>query len=190
MKAWLRELERALNKKFYKDEASDIVSYYEEMIEDRISHGEDFEDIVKDYQIDQIVKSMTPEVLSKRDNNTYKKTAKSMGQLTQVLLSTPLLLPLGIVYIVLLIISFSMIVTILGIGFGAVVGLGTILVNIASIGIGSAESFVLVGAAVIGFAVAVLVCAVILKIVWEMSKLILKWFVKIVRKGERNEMVV
>lgn len=190
MKAWLRELERALNKKFYKEEASDIVSYYEEMIEDRMSSGEDFEDIVKDYQIDQIVKSMTPEVLSKRNNNTYKKTAKSMGQLTSLLLSTPLLIPLGIMYVILLIIGFSMVVSILGIAFGAVIGLGSILANIVSIGIGTAESFALIGASVIGFAVAILVCSIILKIVWEISKLILKWFVKIARKGERNEMVV
>jgi uncharacterized membrane protein len=190
MKTWLRELEKALNKKFYKEETEGIVSFYQEMIEDRISQGENFEEIVKDYQIDQIVKSMTPEVLSKRDNNTYKRTAKSMGQLTSVLLSTPLLIPLGIIYIILLVIGFSMIVSIFGIAFGAIVGLGSILLNVANIGIGTGESVALIGAAIIGFAVAILVCLIILKIVWEMSKLILNWFVKIARKGEKNEMVV
>jgi uncharacterized membrane protein len=93
-------------------------------------------------------------------------------------------------YVILLIIGFSMVVSILGIAFGAVIGLGSILANIVSIGIGTAESFALIGASVIGFAVAILVCSIILKIVWEISKLILKWFVKIARKGERNEMVV
>ena len=190
MKTWLKELERALSKKFYKEEVVDIVAYYQEMIEERMSHGEDFEDIISDYQIDQIVKSMTALVLSKRENDTYKKTARSMSQLTVLLLSTPLLIPLGIIYVVLLIVSFSLVVSIMGIAFGTVVGLGSIIFNIASIGIGSGESFALIGAALIGFAVAILVCALLLKMVWEVSKLILKWFVKIVKKGEENEMVV
>ncbi|MDO9628767.1 MAG: hypothetical protein Q7I99_02600 [Acholeplasmataceae bacterium] len=110
MKNWLRDLENALSKKFYKDEVSDIVSYYQEMIEERLSGGEKLEVILEEYDIKDIVKTMTPDVLVKRKNDTYPRLAKSVKQLLVTLLSTPLLIPIAVIYASLLIFAFSMIV--------------------------------------------------------------------------------
>jgi uncharacterized membrane protein len=110
MKTWLKELENALSKKFYKDEVLDIVSYYQEMIEERLSGGENLDVILAEYDIKTIVKSMTPDVLVKRKNDTYPRLARSMKQLLQALLSTPLLIPIAVIYGALLIFAFSMII--------------------------------------------------------------------------------
>jgi uncharacterized membrane protein len=49
MQKWLEELRIELEKHFYPDEVSDILEYYEEMIEDRFQNGELKEDILASY---------------------------------------------------------------------------------------------------------------------------------------------
>ena len=110
MKTWLKDLENALSKKFYKDEVSDITSYYEEMIQERLSGGEKLDVILEEYNIKDIVKTMTPDVLVKRKNDTYPRLVRSMKQLLATLLSTPLLIPIAIIYASLLIFALSMII--------------------------------------------------------------------------------
>jgi uncharacterized membrane protein len=102
VKSWLSQLERKLGKSFYKDEVADVVGYYEEIINERIAQGEDESEVLKSYDIDQIVKEITPEVLMKRDHKTLKRVSKSTKQLILLLLSTPILIPLATVLIVFL----------------------------------------------------------------------------------------
>jgi len=188
MKAWINELKRALSKHFYKEEVEDILAYYQEFIEDRMANGESFDDIAESYPIDQIIKSMRPVILSKRKNDTYGKQAKSMRQLFYILWSTPLLIPLGIIYLILMIVSLSMIVSIFGITFSAIVGLAAIVLDVFKSSLGTAESFAIIGISLLGLGFAALICSFILKLVWEVSKWIYKWFIKIIKKGEHNEM--
>jgi uncharacterized membrane protein len=89
MKTWLKELEKELRLRFYVNEVSDIISFYEEMIEDRLASGEDIEDILSDYDAKEIAKSMTTDVVMKRANDTYQAVVKSSKQLLKFLLSTP-----------------------------------------------------------------------------------------------------
>jgi len=77
MKTWLKELERALRTKFYDDEVKDILNYYEEIINDRLSSGEKIDDILSGYEIKKIVKDMTPEILMKRENTSVLRVSKS-----------------------------------------------------------------------------------------------------------------
>ena len=51
MKTWLRELERELKRRFYDEEVKDVLSYYEEMIQERLSSGEQLDDILESYNI-------------------------------------------------------------------------------------------------------------------------------------------
>lgn len=111
MKTWLKELERALRAKFYDDEVKEILSYYEEIIHDRLSAGEKLDEILSGYDVKKIVKDMTLEVLIKRENTSVSKVSKSTKQLLILLLGSPILLPLGIVYISVLIFVLSMIFT-------------------------------------------------------------------------------
>ena len=188
MKAWISELERALSKHFYQEEVDDIVAYYQEFFEERMANGESFDDIAQSYPIDTIIKSMRPVVLLKRKNDTYSKQAKSMRQLFYVLWSTPLLIPLGIVYLILMIISLSLVISIMGITFSGIVALAALVFDVLGTQLGTAESFAIIGTSMVALGVAALASSLVLGVVWQMSKWIYRWFIKIIRKGENNEM--
>jgi len=110
MKTWLINFEKALKKSFYEDEVKEILDFYIEMIEERRQQGESIETILGEYDIPKIIKEMTPEVLMKRSNDSYLKLSKSTKQLLILLISSPVLLPLGVVYVSMLIFLGSMMI--------------------------------------------------------------------------------
>ena len=135
MNAWLKELEKALKKKFYDEEVKDIISYYEEIINDRLSSGESIDHILSGYDIHKILKDMTPEILMKRENKSYVQVSKSTKQLLILLLGTPLLLPLGIFYVSILIFIFSMIIVAWVVLFSSFVGFGAFVIDMFQSGL-------------------------------------------------------
>jgi uncharacterized membrane protein len=186
MKTWIKELEKALSKNFYEDEVKDIVSFYTEIIEDRKAQGESMDDILSDYDIKDIVKSMTPSILMKRVNDTYSKTTKSMRQLLLLLLSTPILLPLGILYIVMIIVAISLIIASFSIFFSSIVGIVALIVEISASTLGTAEMFGLIGISLMGFSFAILISIWLYKIVWILSKKLLVIFSKLAKRGDQS----
>ncbi len=186
MKTWIKELEKALSKHFYEDEVKDIISFYTEIIEDRKAQGESMDDILSDYDIKDIVKSMTPNVLMKRVNDTYSKTTKSMRQLLLLLLSTPILIPLGILYIALIIVAISLIIASVSILFSSLVGIFAIAIELSTSSLGMAEMFGLIGVSLMGFSFAILVSIWLYKIVWILSKKLLVVFSKLAQRGEEK----
>ena len=186
MKTWIRELEEALSKHFYEDEVKDIISYYTEMIEERKANGESIDDILSDYHIKDIVKSMTPNILMKRVNDTYGKTSKSIRQLLLLLLSTPILLPLGILYITLIVVAFSFIIASVTILFSSIIGIVALSVDISTSSLGLAEMFGLIGISLMSFSCAILISVWLYKVVWILSKKLLIVFSKLAQRGEEK----
>jgi uncharacterized membrane protein len=182
MKTWLKELEKALSRKFYEDEVKDIVSYYEEMIEERRSSGENIDDILSEYKINEIVKTMTPNVLLKRPNRTHKDITRNTKQLVVVLLSTPFLLPLGILYVTFLIVAFSMMLVTGLLILSSFAGIYLMVLDLIQSNMETANILGIAGFSMMTFSFAVLVSVWIYQIAWHLSKKMLVWFSNIARK--------
>jgi uncharacterized membrane protein len=188
MKSWLRELERELKRRFYDEEVKDVLSYYEEMIQERLSGGEKIDDILESYNIREIAKSITPEVIMKRANDTYKAAVKSTKQLAVVLLSTPLLIPLGVLYLSLLIFAVSMMIASGAVILSSIVGGIAFLANLSQSSLGTNEVMALIGMMLMTFSLMILFSLWMLRWIQILTKKLLYVFSKIARnKGEKNE---
>ncbi|BCR36641.1 DUF1700 domain-containing protein [Mariniplasma anaerobium] len=186
MKTWLKELERELRLRFYVNEVSDIISFYEEMIEDRLASGEDIDDILSDYDAKEIAKSMTTDVVMKRANDTYQAVAKSSKQLLKFLLSTPLLLPIGFAYVIILIV-FGSIIFSLGVAIlASTFAIAVVLINMFQAGLGQNEIIAFTGAALIGFSFMTFILIWISKATLYISKELIELFSKLAKKKEKN----
>lgn len=182
MKTWMKELERGLKNKFYDNEVQDILSYYEEIINDRLSNNEKIEDIVRDYDIQKIVKDITPEVLMKRPNKSYVQVSKSTRQLIVFLLSSPFLIPLGIVYISLLIFVVSMIFTVWIVLFSAVVSFGTYIIELFQAGLTLPNFIGVLGFGLMVFAMMVILSLWLYQMMIYIWKKLIYWFSKLITK--------
>lgn len=104
MKKFLNELEKESKKYLNNEEVKEVVSYYEEIINERLADNEKLENILDDYNVKVIVKNMIPEMITKRDFKSHKNIFKSFWQLLLIMLFTaPILIPLAIVYLALMI---------------------------------------------------------------------------------------
>jgi uncharacterized membrane protein len=153
MDKWLLSLEKACQKKFYQSEIDELVSYYKEMIEERLSHGEMMDDIIKSYDIEKIVKNITPTMISRRDNDSFKGVLKSAKVLMLALISIPLLLPLGIILIVFCSIVFALGVTILALIFAGIVTVIALVFESITSGLPTPSLLVLLGGGFISVSV-------------------------------------
>jgi len=188
MKTWLRELERELKRRFYDEEVKDVLSYYEEMIQERLSSGEQIDDILESYNIRDIAKSITPEVIMKRTNDTYKKAVKSTKQLAAVLLSTPLLIPLGVLYLSLLIFAVSMMIASGAVILSSIVGGIAFLADLSQSNLGTNEVMGLIGMLLMTFSLMILFSLWMFRWIQILTKKLLYIFSKLARnKGEKNE---
>lgn len=187
MKEWLKELQRALQHTFYEDEIKDIVSFYEEMINDRLAGGESIDKILSSYDIKKIVKDMTPEVLMKRENKSYTQVSKSTKQLLVLLLSTPFLLPLGIGYISVLIFIIAMIITAWALLLSAVIGFGAYIIDMIQSNLSLPNIFGTLGIGLMIFGLVVLVSIWLYQLMVITWKKLIYWFSKLAhRRGENK----
>lgn len=188
MKTWLIEFEIALKKHFYTDEVKRIIDYYEEMINDRIQAGEDEKEVLAEYNIDSIVKEMTLDVLVKRENNTLGYVTKSLKQLLIILLSTPLLIPIGALFLVILILLFSIAITSFSIVFASLLVFIVFLIDLFSTGLTISETFGLLGISLMAISVIFLCSYWIFSFMYNLLKNMLTKFTKLAySKGGRHE---
>ncbi len=187
MKTWLKELERELKKRFYLTEVDGIVSYYEEMIQERLDGGESIDEILSDYDANEIAKSMTAEVVMKRANDTYKSIAKSSKQLMLFLLSSPLLIPLGFAYLIVLIVAVSLLFSLVVTVFASVVGMVGLFINMYQSGLGQNEIIGFMGVGLMAFSFLILISIWLYQAVQQLAKKLLYIFSKLAKdKGERK----
>ena len=182
MKKWLESLRQRLNQKFNKEEVEEVIAYYEELINDRLDHGEQLEDILNSFHIHEIEKDMFVNQLSKRENLSLKDLIKTMTQFFIVLITTPLWIPIAVLYFVFyilvavfFIVSFSLVFSgfIAGIYY---IGLGLITYQ---------GVFELMGQIGLGLITTVVLCLVGLlfyKLSIWIAKYVITVFTKLVKK--------
>lgn len=105
MKEFIDELYEYSLKYLTKDEAKDLISFYEEIISERLATGDSLEVILKDYNKKEIIKEALPEVILKRD----KKSFKTFYHVMLIMFSTPILIPLAILYFTFILVALIMV---------------------------------------------------------------------------------
>lgn len=111
MDKFLRKLKKELYKKnINKEEINDIVSYYQEIISDKLDEGYNIDDILKDFDIDDIVDNV-------ESNNNYDDNKKNIKKLNDYSLwiKIPFLIVLYLMKI--LYVTFSVLVFVCGFVF-------------------------------------------------------------------------
>lgn len=187
MKVWLKELERALSRKFYEEEVKDIISFYEEVINDRVSNGELLDDILSGCDIQKIVKDMMPEVLMKRENKSYVQVSKSTRQLLILLLGSPILVPLGIIYISILIFVMSMIFTSGILIFTSIIGFGSYVIDLFSTDLSIPNVIGTLGFGLMIFSMMILIAIWLYQLMILIWKKMIFWFSKVAQKRGEHE---
>ena len=128
MDKWLKTLEQRLSKKFNKTEVDEVISYYEEIINDRLEQGESIEEILKSYHMATIERDMMVSELSKREVNSIQDLLKIVFQFFLILIATPLWIPIAVIYFVSYVIVFVFFIVSISIFFS---GLAAIIYYIA-----------------------------------------------------------
>lgn len=113
---FLKELETALKKRLTIEEVHEAVSYYDELIKDRLENNESEREVIQSLgSIDIIVQNMTMESLEKRP---APKSVKGVLDIFHTLLhiaKTPIAIVISIVFIVVLfafgVVVFSLVVS-------------------------------------------------------------------------------
>lgn len=177
-------MKKALAKHFYEDEIDNIVSYYEEIISERQDQGELIDDILMDYDIDDIIRSMTPNVLIKRDHKTRRSIGKSTLTLLLLLLSTPFLIPIGVMYLVFLIVIFVLIVVVFAVIVSSAMGMIGLFVELVQGTLGVAEVVGLTGVALMMTALVLFVSLAVYRMLMNAIRQAISFFSRMAnRKG-------
>lgn len=180
MKNFLKDLELAANKHFNKEETKEVVNYYEEIINDRISNGEDINAILKDYNVNTIVKEMIPEMLSKRDLDNNKTVGKSLWQLLIVLFSAPILIPLAITFIVIMLSIIIVAVSITFAFFASLLALIPYLIEVFTFTNSLGTTLGLLGIGLLSLVIIAMLGVFLLNVTTAITKQIIKWFSNLV----------
>ncbi|MDY0277665.1 MAG: DUF1700 domain-containing protein [Acholeplasma sp.] len=110
MEKILKKIEHEL-RGLEKSERENIISYYEEMINDRLENNESLKEIDESFNYKAIRKEHLPEILNKRYNKNIKDSMRTSAKLLLFLFASPILIPLAVVYLAVLVVIFSMILT-------------------------------------------------------------------------------
>lgn len=182
-KKWFEQLNRELSHYFEEDETREIMSYYEEMFHDKLEDGKDLDDIIDQYDPKRIARQMIPRVVSGRKVET-SSTKNNAKLIILILFSTPILIPLGVVYVSLIITGLSLVFT--GIVLIGSAGLGLIasMIRVFLLGLAIPEMLVSVGALCLGFSLMAVVGYYLYKISWQAVQVLSIWMSKLInRKG-------
>lgn len=184
MTKWKEEFEIQLNKKFTSEETKEIISYYEEIISDRVENGELLENVLSSYPPKIIAKQMIPSVILKRSNDN-KTTIKNSYQLLLLVFSAPILIPLALVYLAVIIVFLSLIIAGFSLIFSGLVGFIThniqVLVEVKHF----PTLLGLIGLSFIVFPIIVIIGMWLYKISWIIIKFMIAWISKqVIRKQE------
>ncbi len=187
MKTWLETLRKELSRSFYADEVDKIVSYYEEMINDRLDHGETLSHILESYDIKTIVRQMTPEVLAKRSDDSFSNIMKSAKLLLIALLTTPLWIPLGVIYLVSFIVVITLGFVAIVVGFSSLVGVFGFIFELLTGELALAETLVMIGLGLITTVIVLLVALGLITVVSMVTKKMVYYTSLIAQKiGEKR----
>jgi uncharacterized membrane protein len=156
--AFIQALKTKLAKRFPEEEINNAIGYYNEIIEERILHGEEEEEVIGRLgSIDSIASIITTEIIVKR---TPSKSAKDNGKnflLILAICTSPVLLPIGIGFVLLvagLLIAFIAVVFALFIAVVSIaVSLFPIVIGLIGSGATAAEIILAFGLTLLGLGV-------------------------------------
>ncbi len=184
---WFHALEEELNRYFDQKETEEIIAYYEEMIDDRVEHGELIDNVLSDYDPKEIARQTIPNIITKR-TNAHEKTTKNIWLLVLVLFSTPILIPLGVAYLSLMIVALSLIISGIAVMFGGVFAVIAQLVRALITGLALPEFMISLGLSLVAFAICLIVGYYLVKVSWWILQHLAIWFSKlIIRKKDTYE---
>lgn len=184
---WFDQLKDELSKYFNKEETAEIINYYDEMIHDKLEDGQDFDDIIKSYDPKQIAKQMIPRVIAERKTSSLKLD-NNAKLIILVLFSTPVLIPLGALYVSLMAVASSMVVTGIALVISAVGGMIITGLRLLFAGLATPDLLLALGINIIGFALMAIIGYWLLKVSWVVLQRLSIWISKmIVRKRGTHE---
>ncbi|QWB95942.1 DUF1700 domain-containing protein [Mycoplasmatota bacterium] len=184
---WFDQLKDELSKYFNKEETAEIINYYDEMIHDKLEDGQDFDDIIKSYDPKQIAKQMIPRVIAERQTSSLKLD-NNAKLIILVLFSTPVLIPLGALYVSLMAVASSMVVTGIALVISAVGGMIITGLRLLFAGLATPDLLLALGINIIGFALMAIIGYWLLKVSWVVLQRLSIWISKmIVRKRGTHE---
>jgi len=187
MKKFLNDLEKQAIKQFSSEETKEVVSYYEEIINERLASGEEIESILNDYDINKIIKEMTAEVLSKRDLNDRKTLGKSAWQLLLLLFSVPILIPIAILFLALMITMIAIGVSGLAVLISAVFSVIPYLIEVITYANSFSVTIGLIGIGLFAWSAMMITGLVLIRVTHNLVGLSVKAFSKwVVRKGAKS----
>lgn len=108
MKKIIKKIEKKL-KGLDLTEKNEVLSYYEEIINERLDRGETIAQIEESIDFDDIRKEYLPKAINKRENKSIKESARSSSTLLLYLFTSPIWIPLGIVYFVLIAVLYVLV---------------------------------------------------------------------------------
>ncbi|MFA6801321.1 MAG: DUF1700 domain-containing protein [Acholeplasmataceae bacterium] len=187
LKTWLIQFEKELTNYFDKKETDEILTYYEEMVNDKLDEGRDIDEVLSSYEPKKLAKQLIPQVLSKRAVKS-KDTSHNAWLVVLILFSSPILIPLGIVYISLMIVAASLVISGGAVIIGGAFSVIMYLFQVFTMGLAAPELFVSIGMGLIAFSILSTLGYFMFKISWYIFKQLAIWFSRlIVRKRENYE---
>ncbi|MDR1697419.1 MAG: hypothetical protein LBR37_00655 [Erysipelotrichaceae bacterium] len=170
--SWLR---RELSASFYTNEEIDeVVSYYLEIINDRVDAGERLEQVLFDYPPRKIALSFASEAYQRREVKTKRDSGNVVGKVVKYTFLTPFLIPLGILLIVFLIVAGALVISF----FASLLGVGGygvyLLVNIIQSGVAIKE--------IIAYSALIVAAMGVLLILAGLGVLLFKGVIKLIIK--------
>jgi len=164
-KRWFSSLNNELSKYFNEEEKNEIIAYYEEMFNDKLDEGEDLDVVLDQYDPKKIARQMIPRVVADR-KVIGKKTSNNLWLILLILFSTPVLIPLGIVYLSLMIVALSLIISGVAVVFIGGVALIAATVRTFTLGLSGPDMILSLGISLLGSAVAALIGYALIKLSW------------------------
>jgi|GEM_PF-629684 len=182
---WLNQLDRELSRYFDQEETEEIKSYYEEMINDKLDLGQDIDKVLSQYQPKEIAKSMIPKIVNKRTSE-HKKTSNNLWLILLLLFSTPFLIPLGIAYIVLMVVAFALMISGGAIIFGSLSGIILYIIESFGLGLSSANLLLTLGFSLVSISIVLFIGYGLSKIAWFILRSLVTWFTKLIMRRREN----
>lgn len=187
MDKFLKELEKELkNNRLYQSEIDEVLSYYEEMITERFENGESMDKILSSYDVKLITRMFVPQTLSKRKLETNKEVTSSVWLLVLFLFSIPVLIPIGVMYVVFLVVVLSLIISAVVVGITGIVGFIALILKLGTINAGAPVWLVSTGAYLIGITIGIIVLYYLIVLFWYIVKGSYKFVSKLISRGRNS----
>ncbi len=178
-KRWFNSLKKELDRFFSDEESREIMNYYEEMFNEKLDNGEDIDHVLDHYDPKKIAKQMIPEVVSRR---SVEKVKSNAWLVLLILFSTPILIPLGIVYLTLMIVAVVLIFTGFIVAASSIFGIFGFIIQLVMSGVTGANLLLAIGIGLIGLAILMGVGYLLTKVSWVVLKQLSIWFSKLITR--------